>query len=204
MFAEGDGETVALRPAPGGQPLRALRERLGLDWRGGALSPRENVRASLATLKDVAGITGSFVCTQSGRLVAREIPPLFEDAVLAEAGSRLVRVGETFAAVGDELEMAVIRYGDHKPLSQVAGGRACSASSSPARSTCRRCEWPPTWSAVASAPAVARVRDEPPPAPPPDKPQLNEPPPVRATPTIPAHATEGFPGMRRFRGRAVD
>ena len=56
------------------------------------------MHASLATLKDVAGITGSFVCTQSGRLVAREIPSMFDDAVLEEAGSRLLRMREAFAA----------------------------------------------------------------------------------------------------------
>ena len=53
----------------------------------GALA--ESVRASLATLKDVAGIVGSFVCTPDGRLVSREIPAVFDDGALAEAGSRL-------------------------------------------------------------------------------------------------------------------
>ena len=161
----------------------------------------ENVRVSLATLKDVSGITGSFVCADSGRLVAREIPALFEDAVLAEAGSRLVRVGETFAASGDELEMAVIRYGDHRLyLKSLAGGLLCIVVAGPVNMPALRMA--ANLVARRIGPAVARVRDEPPPAP--DKPPLNEPPPVRATPTIPAHATEGFPGMRRFRGRAVE
>jgi predicted regulator of Ras-like GTPase activity (Roadblock/LC7/MglB family) len=161
----------------------------------------ENVRVSLATLKDVSGITGSFVCADGGRLVAREIPALFEDAVLAEAGSRLVRVGETFAASGDELEMAVIRYGDHRLyLKSLAGGLLCIVVAGPVNMPALRMA--ANLVARRIGPAVARVRDEPPPAP--DKPPLNEPPPVRATPTIPAHATEGFPGMRRFRGRAVE
>jgi predicted regulator of Ras-like GTPase activity (Roadblock/LC7/MglB family) len=86
----------------------------------------EAVRGSLATLKDVAGIAGSFVCTQSGRLIAREIPAMFEDAVLAEAGSRLVRIGETFAASGDELEFAVARYGENRLfLKAISGGMLC-------------------------------------------------------------------------------
>jgi len=79
-----------------------------------AVALGEGVRTSLATLKDVAGIAGSFVCTTSGRLIAREIPALFEDAVLAEAGSRLLRIGETFAASGDTLEFAVVRYGENR------------------------------------------------------------------------------------------
>jgi predicted regulator of Ras-like GTPase activity (Roadblock/LC7/MglB family) len=161
----------------------------------------ENLRLSLATLKDVSGITGSFVCAESGRLVAREIPALFEDAVLAEAGSRLVRVGETFAASGDELEMAVIRYGDQRLyLKALAGGLLCIVVAGPVNMPALRMA--ANLVARRIGPAVARVRDEPPPAP--AKPPLNEPPPIRATPTIPAHTTEGFPGMRRFRGRAVE
>ena len=161
----------------------------------------ENIRTSLATLKDVSGITGSFVCAETGRLVAREIPALFEDAVLAEAGSRLVRVGETFAASGDELEMAVIRYGEHRLyLKSLAGGMLCIVVAGPVNMPALRMA--ANLVARRIGPAVARVRDEPPP--PVDKPPLNEPAPVRATPTVPAHATEGPSGMRRFRGRAVD
>ena len=59
-----------------------------------------SVRASLATLMDVGGVVGSFVCTPNGRLVSREIPAMFDDGTLAEAGSRLVRFREAFAAGG--------------------------------------------------------------------------------------------------------
>jgi predicted regulator of Ras-like GTPase activity (Roadblock/LC7/MglB family) len=162
----------------------------------------ESVRLSLATLKDVAGITGSFVCGQTGRLVAREIPALFEDAVLSEAGSRLVRVGETFAASGDELEMAVVRYGEHRIyLKSLAGGLLCIVVAGTVNMPSLRMA--ANLVARRIGPAVARVRNDLP-APRPDKPPLNEPPPVRATPTIPANATLGFPGMRRFRGRSVE
>jgi predicted regulator of Ras-like GTPase activity (Roadblock/LC7/MglB family) len=162
----------------------------------------ESVRVSLATLKDVAGITGSFVCSQEGRLVAREIPSLFEDVVLSEAGSRLVRVGETFAASGDELEMAVIRYGEHRVyLKSLAGGLLCIVVAGPVNMPALRMA--ANLVARRIGPAVARVRNDLP-ALPPDKPPLNDPPPVRETPTIPAHAAQGYPGMRRFRGRSVD
>jgi predicted regulator of Ras-like GTPase activity (Roadblock/LC7/MglB family) len=162
----------------------------------------EGVRVSLATLKDVAGITGSFVCSQEGRLVAREIPSLFEDVVLCEAGSRLVRVGETFAASGDELEMAVVRYGEHRIfLKSLAGGLLCIVVAGPVNMPALRMA--ANLVARRIGPTVARVRNDLP-ALPPDKPPLNEPPPVRETPTIPAHATQGYPGMRRFRGRSVD
>jgi predicted regulator of Ras-like GTPase activity (Roadblock/LC7/MglB family) len=161
----------------------------------------ESVRISLATLKDVAGITGSFVCAQSGRLVAREIPSLFEDALLSEAGSRLVRVGETFAASGDELEMAVVRYGEHRVyLKSLAGGLLCIVVAGPVNMPALRMA--ANLVARRIGPAVARVRNDIPP--PSEKPPLNEAPPVRATPAIPLSATQGYPGMRRFRGRSVE
>ena len=72
------------------------------------------MHASLVTLKDVYGITGSFVFARSGHLVARELPAMFDDAALNEAGSRLTRLHETFASVGDKLEIAVLRFREHK------------------------------------------------------------------------------------------
>jgi predicted regulator of Ras-like GTPase activity (Roadblock/LC7/MglB family) len=156
----------------------------------------EGVRTSLATLKDVAGITGSFVCTQSGRLVAREIPALFENAVLAEAGSRLVRVGETFAAGGDELDVAVVRYGDHRVyLKSIAGGMLCIVVAGPVNMPALRMAANLVGRRIAQA--VARAQAELPPLPP------EEAPPVRASREA-NPASQAPPGMRRFRGRAVD
>jgi predicted regulator of Ras-like GTPase activity (Roadblock/LC7/MglB family) len=77
-------------------------------------SPREQIRASLIALKDVYGIAGSFVFARGGYLVARELPPMFDDLTLAEAGMRLALLQETFAAVGDKLDSAVLRFADHK------------------------------------------------------------------------------------------
>ena len=154
----------------------------------GAADP---VRASLATLKDVAGITGSFVCMPDGRLVAREIPELFDDGVLTEAGSRMIRFREAFAAGGDELEMGVIRFRDHRIYMKAVGSSLLlilaegdvnmPALRMAANLVGRRI-----------APAVARAEAEPPP--------------VRAPapPPRPTRAAEAPPGMRRFRGRAVE
>ena len=151
----------------------------------------EGVRASLATLKDVAGIAGSFVCTQSGRLVAREIPALFEDAVLAEAGSRLLRITETFAAGGDELDVAVARYGDHRVyLKAIAGGLLCVVVAGPVNMPALRMAANLVGRRL--VPALERVALEPP--------QPAAPPPA-ATPK-PAHVAP--PGMRRFRGHPVE
>jgi predicted regulator of Ras-like GTPase activity (Roadblock/LC7/MglB family) len=85
-----------------------------------------DVRASLGTLRDVTGIMGSFVFGEDGRLVAREIPPLFDDAALVEASGRLTRLRDTFAAIGDTLEVAVVRFRDHKLyLKTLTGGMLC-------------------------------------------------------------------------------
>jgi predicted regulator of Ras-like GTPase activity (Roadblock/LC7/MglB family) len=154
----------------------------------------ESVRGTLATLKDVAGITGSFVCTKEGRLLAREIPALFEDAVLAEAGSRLLRVSETFASGGDDLETAVVRYGDHRLfLKAITGGLLCILVSGPVNMPALRMAANLVGRRI--APAVTRAQLEPLP---------------EATPALDAAVAGsaparggGIPGMRRFRGRTV-
>jgi predicted regulator of Ras-like GTPase activity (Roadblock/LC7/MglB family) len=161
----------------------------------------EGVRTSLATLKDVAGIAGSFVCTTSGRLLAREIPALFEDAVLAEAGSRLLRIGETFAASGDTLEFAVVRYGENRLyLKAVVGGMLCIVVAGEVNMPALRMAANLVGRRI--APAVARVEAElPPPAfeAPPQRPA----PMAQAAPPSALPAASVVPG-RRFRGRTVD
>jgi predicted regulator of Ras-like GTPase activity (Roadblock/LC7/MglB family) len=155
------------------------------------------VGTSLATLNDVAGVAGSFVCTQSGRLIARQIPALFEDSVLVEAGSRLLRVGEAFAAGGDELEMAVIRYGEHRIyLKSIAGGILCIVVAGQVNMPALRMAANLVGRRI--APAVARAQADLPPL---------EPPLARTDGGRPGSAVikqEAHPGMRRFRGRSVD
>jgi len=153
----------------------------------------ESVRGTLATLKDVAGITGSFVCTREGRLVAREIPALFDDGVLSEAGSRLLRVSETFASNSDELETAVVRYGDHRLfLKSITGGLLCIVVSGPVNMPALRMAANLVGRRI--SPAVARAQLELPP----------EAPPAPAGLPAAAARSGGIPGMRRFRGRAVE
>jgi predicted regulator of Ras-like GTPase activity (Roadblock/LC7/MglB family) len=157
-----------------------------------------SVRDSLATLKDVGGVVGSFVCTPDGRLVSREIPAMFDDGALAEAGSRLIRFREAFAAGGDDLEVGVIRFDEHRIYMKVVGNSLLMILVQGAVNM-------PALRMAANlvtrriGPAVAQVESEPtiryPPAPPPEVA-----PPVRA----PRFAAEAPPGMRRFRGRAVD
>lgn len=162
----------------------------------GALA--ESVRTSLATLKDVAGIMGSFVCTPDGRLVSREIPALFDDGALTEAGSRLLRMREAFAAGGDEMDVGVIRFRDHRIYMKAVGSSLLMivaegdvnmpALRMAANLVGRRI-----------APAVAVVEAEPPPV------RRSSPPPEPVPASRPARPfAEAPPGMRRFRGRTVD
>ena len=160
----------------------------------------EGIRGSLATLKDVAGVAGSFVCTGGGELLAREIPAVFEDRVLGEAGSRLLRMGEAFAAAGDDLDMAVVRYGEQRVyLKWLSGGLLCvvvtgrvnmPALRMGANLVCRR---------ISAAVALAHAARRPAPvvesAPEQPQPALSESAPA------PSATRASYPGMRRFRDR---
>lgn len=170
----------------------------------------DSVRGSLATLKDVSGITGSFVCANNGRLVAREIPAVFEDGVLAEAGSRLLRLGETFAAGGDDLDVAVVRFRDHRLyLKSVTGGMLCVLADGDVNMPALRMAANLVSRRI--APAVARVQAELAPGR-----SVVGATAVVATPAIAESAagtsrpgTVGVapgvapPGMRRFRGQKI-
>jgi len=158
----------------------------------------EGIRGSLATLKDVAGVAGSFVCTQSSQLLAREIPAVFEDRVLGEAGTRLLRMGEAFAAAGDDLDMAVVRYGEQRVyLKWLPGGLLCvvvtgrvnmPALRMGANLVCRRISTAVAQAHAARLPAAA-VESAP------------EPPPLSQSAPAPAATRVSYPGMRRFRDR---
>lgn len=161
----------------------------------------EGIRASLATLRDVAGVAGSFVCTASGRLLAREIPAVFEDRVLGEAGSRLLRMGEAFAAAGDDLDMAVVRYGEQRVyLKWISRGLLCVVVSGrvnmpalrmAANLVCRRIATAVAQAEAASLPAPV-VESAPAPSPI-----------VETVPAAPA-TRASYPGMRRFRDRSPE
>lgn len=161
----------------------------------GLATARAQMRATLVTLKDVYGITGSFIFSRSGHLVARELPPMFDDAALSEAGSRLTRLQETFASVGDKLEVAVLRFREHKVyVKTLPAGALCIISSGGVNMPALRMaanlvgrRIAPMLDQVAEDPALVHAAT---PAP--------EPPPPPPRP--PAEAP---PGMRRFRGRTV-
>jgi len=162
---------------------------------GEATALSDGMNASLATLKDVAGIAGSFVCTPNGRVVAREISPLFDDGALVEAGSRLVRMREAFAAGGDELEVGVVRFRDHRIyLKSVGDSLLCILAEGAVNMPSLRMAANLVGRRIGGA--VAQLEAEPPP--------VRAPPPPAAPPAPPRRTSEAPPGMRRFRGRTLD
>jgi len=135
------------------------------------------------------------VFTSAGDLVARELPPMFDDTALGEASSRLMRLHETFAAAGDRLDVAVLRYRDHKLyVKTLPAGALCILSDGAVNMPALRMaanlvgrRITPALEAVARAPLQA-AEPAPPPAPAPA---------ARHVPLAP-------PGMRIFRGRPVE
>jgi predicted regulator of Ras-like GTPase activity (Roadblock/LC7/MglB family) len=145
---------------------------------------------SLATLKDVAGIMGSFVFADDGRLVAREIPAMFDDTALAEASGRLTRLRDTFAAVGDRLDVAVVRFRDHKLyLKALGAGMLCILAEGGVNMPALRMAANLVGRRI--VPALERAAQEPAPL-------------AAASPPSPRPPPEMPPGMRRFRGRTVE
>jgi len=156
------------------------------------------LRASLAALRDVGGVTGSFVFGFDGRLFARELPSVFDDAALQEAGGRLTRIRETFAAVGDDLELVVIRMGEHKLyLKSLAAGMLCIIAEAKVNMPALRMASNLVARRITST--VDQIDATPSPEPPPA-------PRVTADPTARGlRTTTLVPGTgRRFRGRIID
>jgi predicted regulator of Ras-like GTPase activity (Roadblock/LC7/MglB family) len=65
---------------------------------------------TLQSMRDVPGLQGSFVVSDLGRLLARDMPALFADDVLAEVGPRALRLRDTMGDGTDSLAWCVVRY----------------------------------------------------------------------------------------------
>jgi predicted regulator of Ras-like GTPase activity (Roadblock/LC7/MglB family) len=73
-----------------------------------------NLQQALASLRDINGVTGSFIVGTSGQLIARDTPPLLGEEVLAPVAPRLVRLWDTLREVDQSLDQAVISYESQK------------------------------------------------------------------------------------------
>ena len=79
----------------------------------------------LSLLKDIDGVYGSFVVDRDGRLRARDLPSVFDDAALGDSGPRIVRLWEVVSE--DEVpEYTLIEFAEYWLfLRQVPGGSLC-------------------------------------------------------------------------------
>jgi predicted regulator of Ras-like GTPase activity (Roadblock/LC7/MglB family) len=78
--------------------------------------------ATLASLKDVGGIVGSFVVDDAGALLGRDLPGIFGDSVLTEAGER---IGRLLSAV-DAADWTLLRFSEHRLfVKRLDGGCLC-------------------------------------------------------------------------------
>lgn len=162
------------------------------------------VATALATLKDVGGIAGSFVFTSSGQLVAREIHAVFDDGALAEAAARLSRLADTFAAVGDQLDLAIIRFQDHKLYVKVlSGGMLCILADGVVNMAALRMAANLVGRRIS---ADLERADAAPPAVDTFDADIDEQTPADSTPSVrlPSAPAIMAPGTRRFRGRALE
>lgn len=83
----------------------------------------------LSGMRDVDGVHGSFVVTRSGALAGKDLPSMFDDAVLTEVGQRVARLHDGLCVGGEDFDHCVMRFADHKLyLRSVPNGFLCVLS----------------------------------------------------------------------------
>lgn len=82
-----------------------------------------NLTAALQGLRDVDQVHGSFVLGSGGKLVARDLPALFDGQLLAEVGARIARLRETFDPPAREPAHLTLRYAEHKLYVRTTGAQ---------------------------------------------------------------------------------
>lgn len=75
---------------------------------------QSSIHRSLAALRDVAGVHGSFVLRLTGELVDKDLPSVFHEELFVDVGARLSRFVETMALDGDEVASAILRFDEHR------------------------------------------------------------------------------------------
>lgn len=73
----------------------------------------QDLSTTLASLRDLEGIVGSFVVSDSGELVAKDLPSYF-DGVLEEVGPRLLRLRDALDLAEGDVSSCNVRYAGYK------------------------------------------------------------------------------------------
>lgn len=68
----------------------------------------------LAGIRDVDGVFGSFVLSEAGVLVAKDLPAIFDEALFEEVGPRLLRMYETLSSGIEAPDNIMMRFAEHK------------------------------------------------------------------------------------------
>jgi hypothetical protein len=69
--------------------------------------------AALRSLRDVAGVLGSFLLDREGRPVVADLPAMFDEAALIASGERLLRLRAALESGGQGLDGCTSRFGEH-------------------------------------------------------------------------------------------
>jgi predicted regulator of Ras-like GTPase activity (Roadblock/LC7/MglB family) len=69
---------------------------------------------ALTSLRNVAGVEGTFLVDSAGALAAWNMPATVEDDILDEAGVKLARLRQAFAVAGQELDFCTVRFANYK------------------------------------------------------------------------------------------
>lgn len=69
--------------------------------------------STLAGLKDIGGVVGSFYVSRAGEIIVRDMPSLFDDELMMEVAPRVQRMSEGLPSDSGRVESCLIRYADH-------------------------------------------------------------------------------------------
>lgn len=78
----------------------------------------------LASLRDVQGVIGAFLLDEDGRLIARDMPAMFDDNTLASASARISQLRAAFELGSEQFEGCTARFGSHLVMLRPAEARS--------------------------------------------------------------------------------
>jgi len=73
----------------------------------------QDLATTLSSLRDLEGIVGSFVVSESGDVIAKDLPAYF-DGVLEEVGPRLLRLRDALDLAEGDVSACNVRYAGYK------------------------------------------------------------------------------------------
>jgi hypothetical protein len=78
---------------------------------------------ALHSLRDIEGVLGSFVLDVHGKLLAHDMPSIFDHETLSSASLRLSQLRAAFEANGDGFDGCTARFGSHLLVLRAAHAR---------------------------------------------------------------------------------